>query len=284
MHAPGKFNYMYFASLRMSSCVEFRSFFLQFVRAVSLQMNSISPAGLHLLQRPLSKLTNLRALDLSLNSLDFFVDASACTCLSLVLSNLPHLRRLDLGGNRTKNMLDRILSPLAQGLEFLGLSGCTVTEDDLQFLQRSPHASTLCELDLSDNLLHPPRFHQLLALLSCVTPSLRVLELEHCHIEPLSLASLCALLPTMSRLQYLNLKHNELSTGLTHAVVKSLTDVDDFRMLKMHLPDDVVVTEDLEDDVEQLCAAFRVALQLHVRKLCGEKQREPFSVWVFARV
>lgn len=244
-------------------------------------MNSISAQGLSLLQPELIKLTNLQALDMSLNGLDIVTSNHACVTLAHVFSNLPHLRRLDLGGNRTKDRLETILSVLSQGLEFLGLCGCTVTENDLRYLQRSHHVSTLQELDLSSNTLHALRMHEVLILLSLLTSSLTVLELEHCHITADGLTRLNGVLPNLQCLQYLNLKNNSsLNTCLTQLTVRSLVEVRTFRMLKMSLPADVVATEDVGEPSETVGAAFRLALQLHIRRLCLDQSRPPFSVWL----
>jgi len=104
------------------------------------------------------------------------------------IAHLPHLRLLDLGGNKFAKR--RELAQLCGGLPALhqlGLSGCELDDDDVRTLVSSPLFARLGILDLATNQITDRGVHP---FVSARSPSLRVLDLRGNPIGPGTLAEL----------------------------------------------------------------------------------------------
>uniref|UniRef100_A0A3B1J1B3 Leucine-rich repeat-containing protein 14 n=1 Tax=Astyanax mexicanus TaxID=7994 RepID=A0A3B1J1B3_ASTMX len=130
------------------------------------------------------------------------------------LCALKRLRRLSLTALRLPGHL-RLLLSLSRPLEVLELPYLSLTPADLAYLSCSPHASSLRELDLSENRLDLSSVPSLRRLLSQAEPCLAQLSLCGCGLSD---SLLGALLPSLSRcrtLRTLRLALNPLTrTGL----------------------------------------------------------------------
>ncbi|KAG9274717.1 leucine-rich repeat-containing protein 14-like [Astyanax mexicanus] len=131
------------------------------------------------------------------------------------LCALKRLRRLSLTALRLPGHLRLLLSSLSRPLEVLELPYLSLTPADLAYLSCSPHASSLRELDLSENRLDLSSVPSLRRLLSQAEPCLAQLSLCGCGLSD---SLLGALLPSLSRcrtLRTLRLALNPLTrTGL----------------------------------------------------------------------
>ncbi|KAL7875472.1 hypothetical protein AOLI_G00104350 [Acnodon oligacanthus] len=112
------------------------------------------------------------------------------------LSALKRLRRLSLTALRLPGHLRLLLSSLSQPLEVLELPYLSLTPADLSYLSCSPHASSLRELDLSENRLDDSSVPSLRRLFSQAESCLAQLSLCGCGLSDVLLG---ALLPSLSR-------------------------------------------------------------------------------------
>ena len=170
---------------------------LQDLRALCLQYTGLAHRhGLQLVSDVLVGFQGLVALDLSSNCLQPSTDVVTRRCLAGTLSRLPSLRRLDLSNNRLRLCLSDVLCRLPQPLSCLRVCACCLRPDDLQYLVTSPHATSLCWLDVSENCLGG--LGGKLATLLGRAP-LTVLETEDCRLTSADLQLMCeAVAPHLS--------------------------------------------------------------------------------------
>jgi hypothetical protein len=102
----------------------------------------------------MSQLSNLRALDLSCNLIDFRQSGGESSrMMSAAFGALAHLNRLDLSGSPLGGCLSTLLASLVLPLQYLSLHSCGLLDTDLFYLANSKHSGGLEHLDLSENRL-----------------------------------------------------------------------------------------------------------------------------------
>ncbi|XP_019897469.3 leucine-rich repeat-containing protein 14 isoform X2 [Esox lucius] len=167
---------------------------------VDIRYSCLGVAGLALLLPQLAAFPALSSLRLHYCNLDVRRDIAgqegALRDLSRGLGQLGQLRRLSLTALRLPGHLRMLLSSLSQPLEVLELPYLSLTPADLAYLSCSPHASSLQQLDLSENRLDESAVPSLRQLLSRASGCLVHLSLSGCGLTNELLA---ALLPSLAR-------------------------------------------------------------------------------------
>ncbi|XP_073345011.1 leucine-rich repeat-containing protein 14 [Pagrus major] len=153
---------------------------------IDVRYSSLGVAGLAELLPLLSTFPALNSLRLHYCNLDFRRDhpgqEEALRDLSLGLTKLQELRRLSLTALRLPGQLRVLLSSLPQPLEILELPYLRLSPADLAYLSCSHHASTLQQLDLSENHLDENTLPSIRRLLSQASSSLQHLSLSGCGL------------------------------------------------------------------------------------------------------
>lgn len=128
------------------------------------------------------------------------------------------------------NVLSRY-SSLSQPLEVLELPYLSLSAADLSYLSCSHHASSLQQLDLSENRLDAHTLSSVRRLLSQASSSLRHLSLSGCGLSDDLLGPLLPSLGCCSSLRSLALALNPLSTAGLVKTVRMVTRVPSMRKL-----------------------------------------------------
>ncbi|NXF79928.1 LRC14 protein, partial [Sclerurus mexicanus] len=186
------------------------------VRRVDLRFRNLGLTGLSVVLLHLSQFPDLRSLKLQYSNVDVRRATPELVlgirCLARELGKLPSLKELNLGSSRLSGNLRQVLE-LQAPLESLELAFCSLLPADFAFLSQSFHAPSLKRLDLSGHdfsqSLLPPLRH----LLEETSSSLLHLDLMECRLTDSHLESLLASLRLCSRLQFLGLFGNSLSTS-----------------------------------------------------------------------
>lgn len=174
------------------------------IEGIRLQYNSITEESIKDIIPLLSQLTNLKALDLSCNLIDYRQNPESTFQMSEVLGQLVHLNRLDLSGNPLGGCLTILLNDLKKPLKYLSLHKCGLLDRDLFYLANSIHISVE-HLDLSDNRL--TRFSDaLIVLLKRCSSTLYVLELDDNRFDCIDYLTIICVTRKMSRLKILATK------------------------------------------------------------------------------
>ncbi|XP_061660540.1 leucine-rich repeat-containing protein 14 isoform X2 [Syngnathoides biaculeatus] len=190
---------------------------------VDVRYSNLGVAGLaHLLPR-LAAFPDLSSLSLHYCNLDLRRDRpgqeEALRDLSQGLAQLRGLQRLSLTALRLPGQLRVLLSSLPRPLEVLELPYLSLRAADLAYLSCSHHASSLQQLDLSENRLYADTLPAVRHLLSQASGSLRRLSLRGCGLSDDLLGPLLPSLGCCSSLRSLALALNPLSAaGLVKAV------------------------------------------------------------------
>ena len=161
-----------------------------------------------LLSEVMARLYNLTSLDLSCNNIMVSKDPATCRLLSETLASLPRLSRLDLSNNRMEHKLRQLLKNIQRPLEYLRICACGVRESDLYYLATSRHATALQHLDISENWFGR-KITAVLVMLKAVAPTLNVLEMEDCDMEPSDMDALLAVCPMMTCVRFFNVAYND---------------------------------------------------------------------------
>ncbi|XP_008635358.2 PREDICTED: leucine-rich repeat-containing protein 14 [Corvus brachyrhynchos] len=159
-------------------------------------------------------------------------------CLAGQLGMLPSLRELNLGSSRLSGNLRQILCDLQAPLESLELAFCSLLPADLAFLSQSFHAPALKRLDLSGHDFSQSLLEPLRLLLEETSASLLHLDLMECRMAD---SHLDALLPTLrrcSRLRFLGLYGNSLSTAALKDLLQKTLELPDLRLVVYPFPVD----------------------------------------------
>ncbi|XP_074549052.1 leucine-rich repeat-containing protein 14 [Halichoeres trimaculatus] len=182
---------------------------------IDIRYSSLGVSGLVELLPPLSTFPALKSLRLHYCNLDFRRDhpgqEEALRDLSQGLAKLQELRRLSLTALRLPGQLRVLLSSLPQPLEVLELPYLNLSPADHAYLSCSHHASTLQQLDLSENSLDESTLPSIRRLLSQASSSLQHLSLGGCGLTDSLLALLLPSLGGCRSLKSLALALNPLS-------------------------------------------------------------------------
>uniref|UniRef100_A0A8D0HKW8 Leucine-rich repeat-containing protein 14 n=1 Tax=Sphenodon punctatus TaxID=8508 RepID=A0A8D0HKW8_SPHPU len=186
------------------------------VRQVDLRFNNLGLSGLRVVLPHMAKFTNLMSLKLPYSNIDVR-RLTAGMEGSLVyfanqLSRLACLKELNLGSSRLSGKLRQLLGDLQGPLESLELAFCFLLPNDLSYLSQSLHTPALKKLDLSGNNLSDCLLQPFQQLLSEASSSLLHLDIMECRLTDPHLASLLPALCRCSRLRYLGIFGNPLST------------------------------------------------------------------------
>uniref|UniRef100_A0A3B5BE69 Leucine-rich repeat-containing protein 14B n=1 Tax=Stegastes partitus TaxID=144197 RepID=A0A3B5BE69_9TELE len=189
---------------------------------IDVRYSSLGVAGLAELLPQLSTFPALNSLRLHYCNLDFRRDhlgqEEALRDLSQGLAHLQELQRLSLTALRLPGQL-RVLLSLPQPLDILELPYLSLSPADLAYLSCSHHASTLQQLDLSENRLDENTLPSIRRLLSQASGNLQHLSLSGCGLTDGLLGLLLPSLGGCWALKSLALALNPLSmTGLMDLV------------------------------------------------------------------
>ncbi|XP_016160972.1 PREDICTED: leucine-rich repeat-containing protein 14-like [Ficedula albicollis] len=154
------------------------------------------------------------------------------------LGMLPGLQELSLGFSELSGNLQQILCDLQTPLESLELGYCFLVPADLTFLSQSIHAPALKMLDLSGNNISQGLLEPLRLLLEETSASLLYLDLEHCHVADSHLAALLPTLLRCSRLRFLRLFGNPLSTAAIKDLLQRTLELPDLHLVEHPYPMD----------------------------------------------
>ncbi|NXK70760.1 LRC14 protein, partial [Sylvietta virens] len=231
------------------------------VRRVDLDCDNLGLAELLVILPHLSRFPELRSLKLQ----DSYVDLRRPTResdtriqrLAGQLGMLPRLQELSLGHSRLSGNLHQILGNLQAPLESLDLAFCFLVPADFAFLSQSIHAPALKRLDLSCHNLSQGLLEPLRLLLEETSASLLYLNLTGCSMADSHLDELLPTLRRCSRLRFLVLYSNPLSS----AALQGTLELPDLRLVVYPFPVDCFKPEPefgwgCEDPVdEELLAA-----------------------------
>lgn len=180
-----------------------------------MRYSSLGVAGLAELLPLLSTFPSLNSLRLHYCNLDFRRDLpgqdEALRDLSQGLAQLCQLKCLSLTALRLPGQLRVLLSSLPQPLEILELPYLSLSPADLAYLSCSHHASTLQQLDLSENRLDESTLPSIRRLLVQASSSLLHLSLSGCGLTDNLLVLLLPSLGCCISLKSLALALNPLS-------------------------------------------------------------------------
>ncbi|XP_040022843.2 leucine-rich repeat-containing protein 14 isoform X1 [Gasterosteus aculeatus] len=184
---------------------------------IDVRYSSLGVAGLAELLPLLATFPALSSLRLHYCNLDFRRDHvgqdEALRDLSQGLTQLQELRRLSLTALRLPGQLRVLLSSLPQPLEILELPYLSLSPADLAYLSCSHHASTLQQLDLSENRLDENTLASIRRLLSQAAGGLQHLSLSGCGLTDGLLGLLLPSLGGCRALKSLALALNPLSVA-----------------------------------------------------------------------
>ncbi|KAI1243688.1 Leucine-rich repeat-containing protein 14, partial [Lamprotornis superbus] len=241
------------------------------VRRVDLRFRNLGLTGLSVILPHLSRFPELRSLKLQYSNVDVRrptpESAIGIRCLAGQLGMLPSLRELNLGSSRLSGNLRQILwlnftileilpslsdamipgfhclnipmiLDLQAPLESLELAFCSLVPADLAFLSQSFHAPALKRLDLSGHDFSQGLLEPLRLLLEETSASLLHLDLMECRMAD---SHLDALLPTLrrcSRLRFLGLYGNSLSTAALKDLLQKTLELPDLHLVVYPFPVD----------------------------------------------
>ncbi|XP_071768199.1 leucine-rich repeat-containing protein 14 [Centroberyx gerrardi] len=207
----------------------------QSLLGVDVRYSSLGVAGLAQLLPQLSTFPALNSLRLHYCNLDFRRDQpgqeEALREMSLGLAQLQQLRRLSLTALRLPGHLRMLLSSLSQPLEILELPYLSLSPADLAYLSCSQHASTLQQLDLSENRLDENTLPSVRRLLSQASGSLQHLTLSGCGLTDGLLGTLLPSLGCCRALKSLGLALNPLSMAGLLDLVRTAVRMPSLRQL-----------------------------------------------------
>ncbi|XP_051630629.1 leucine-rich repeat-containing protein 14-like [Manacus candei] len=197
------------------------------VRRVDLRFRNLGLTGLSVVLLHLSQFPDLRSLKLQYSNVDVRRSTPELVlgirCLARELGKLPSLKELNLGSSRLSGNLRQVLCELQAPLESLELAFCSLLPADFAFLSQSFHAPALKRLDLSGHDFSQALLEPLRQLLEETSASLLHLDLMECRLTDSHLDSLLASLRRCSRLRFLGLFGNALSTaGLRELLWKTV--------------------------------------------------------------
>lgn len=202
---------------------------------IDVRYSSLGVAGLAELLPLLSTFPSLNSLRLHYCNLDFRRDFpgqdGGLRDLSQGLTQLCQLKCLSLTALRLPGQLRLLLSSLPQPLEILELPYLSLSPADLAYLSSSHHASTLQQLDLSENRLHEITLPSIRRLLAQASSSLQHLSLSGCGLTDNLMTLLLPSLGCCISLKSLALALNPLSMAGLLDLVRTAVRMPSLRQL-----------------------------------------------------
>ncbi|KAJ7338225.1 hypothetical protein JRQ81_010932 [Phrynocephalus forsythii] len=197
------------------------------VRQVDLRFNNLGLSGLRVVLPHLAKFTNLASLKLPYSNIDVrrltVGMEGSLQYFATQLSRLPCLKELNLGSSRLSGKLRQLLGELQHPLESLELAFCYLLPCDFAYLSQSLHTPALKKLDLSGNNLSDILLQPFLNLLTEAASTLLHLDIMECRLLDPQLNALLPVLSRLSRLRYLGVFGNPISTtGLKNLLHRAL--------------------------------------------------------------
>ncbi|XP_053715922.1 leucine-rich repeat-containing protein 14 [Synchiropus splendidus] len=187
----------------------------QVLLGVDVRYSNLGVSGLAQLLPLLSTFPHLHSLRLHYCNLDFHREdtgqSEALRELSQGLSQLKRLKCLSLTALRLPGHLRVLLSSLPRPLEVLEVPYLRLSPSDLAYLSCSHHASSLQQLDLSENRMDGGTMICMRRLLSNASATLQHLSLSGCGLTDDLLALLKPSLGSCSALKSLAFALNPLS-------------------------------------------------------------------------
>ncbi|MCJ8731188.1 hypothetical protein PDJAM_G00196420 [Pangasius djambal] len=202
---------------------------------LDVRYSSLGVSGLALLLPQLAPFPRLGSLRLHYCNLDVQRarpgQQEALQDVSRGLGELKRLRRLSLTALRLPGHLRLLLSSLSEPLEALELPYLSLTSGDVAYLSRSPHASSITELDLSENRLDESSLHSLRHLLARAERCLTRLSLCGCGLSDGPLGALLPALGQCHALRSLRLALNPLSRAALVELARAAAGIASLRLL-----------------------------------------------------
>ncbi|KAL8181505.1 UNVERIFIED_CONTAM: Leucine-rich repeat-containing protein 14 [Gekko kuhli] len=197
------------------------------VRQVALHFNNLGLSGLRVVLPHLAKFTNLVSLKLPYSNIDVrrltVGMEGSLQYFATQLSRLACLKELNLGSSRLSGKLTQLLGDLQSPLESLELAFCYLLPNDLAYLSQSLHTPALKKLDLSGNNLSDCLLQPFRILLAEASATLLHLDIMECRMMDTHLATLLPALCRCSRLRYLGVFGNPVSSkGLKNLLHQTL--------------------------------------------------------------
>lgn len=149
----------------------------------------------------------LTFLDFSGNLVDFSPNLHSASMTVEFFKSLKNLTRLDLSFCKLKRQLKRFLSVIKNGLIFLNLSNCDLSETDMIYLSSCHHCETLRELNLNENNFSTST-SSLCCLLKKCRNSLRILNLQQCRLQNSQAERIFVHLCTLENIEMINITKN----------------------------------------------------------------------------
>ncbi|XP_019386539.1 PREDICTED: leucine-rich repeat-containing protein 14 [Crocodylus porosus] len=186
------------------------------VRQVDLRFNNLGLSGLRVVLPHMAKFTNLVSLKLPYSNIDVRRLSAGMEgslhYFATQLGRLSCLKELNLGSSRLSGRLRQLLGNLQGPLESLELAFCCLLPSDLAYLSQSLHTPALKKLDLSGNNLSDALLQPFQHLLREAAGSLLHLDIMECRLADTHLEALLPILCCCTRLRYLGVFGNPLST------------------------------------------------------------------------
>ncbi|XP_014748780.1 PREDICTED: leucine-rich repeat-containing protein 14-like isoform X1 [Sturnus vulgaris] len=212
------------------------------VRRVDLRFRNLGLSGLLVILPHLARFPELRSLKLQHSKVDVrhltTESDIRILCVARKLGMLPNLRELDLGFSQLSGILRQILCDLQAPLESLELAFCSLVPADLAFLSQSFHAPALKRLDLSGHDISQGLLEPLQLLLEETSASLLYLDLRECRMADSHLKALLPTLRRCSRLRFLGLYGNSLSTAVLKDLLQKTLELPDLHQVVYPFPVD----------------------------------------------
>ncbi|NXQ41443.1 LRC14 protein, partial [Catharus fuscescens] len=208
------------------------------LRRVDLKLKGL--ADLLVILPYLSRFPELRSLKLRYSDLDVQHPTSESAIrirgMARQLGMLPSLRELNLENSSVSGNLRQILCDLQAPLESLELPYSSLVPDDLAFLSQSFYTLALKRLDLSGLNVSQGLLNPLWLLLEKASASLLHLDLSDCHIADSHLAVLLRTLLRCSRLRFLALCGNPLSTAVLKDLLQKTLELPNLYLVVYPIP------------------------------------------------
>ncbi|MEE6462939.1 hypothetical protein FKM82_005703 [Ascaphus truei] len=212
------------------------------IRQIDLRFNNLGLPGLNVLLPHMAKFTSLQSLKLPYSNIDVRrpspVMEEGLQNFASQLGQLCALKELNLGSSRLSGRLRQVLRGLEKPLESLELAFCYLLPVDLCYLSQSIHVSSLKTLDLSGNNLSAILLQPFQRLITEASGCLLHLDIMECKLTDTHLSSFLPALCRCSRLRYLGLFCNPLSSMGLKMLLQNSVLLPDLRLVVYPIPVD----------------------------------------------